>query len=219
VASLRGARLVTASETEQGRAWAESKIKSLTGGDPITARFMRQDNFTFRPTFKLLMAGNHRPVLGNVDEAARRRFNILPFTRQPVQRDLQLEEKLRSEWPGILRWIIGGALDWQPNGLLRPAAVLSETEAYFEAQDSFGHWLDEACVTDLGNPHRWETAADLYASWRKFAEAGGENAGTQKVFGDRLSTRGYLSCRPYVGRKRVRSWSGLSFAKREQGYD
>ncbi len=83
LAMLRGARLVSASETEQGRAWAESRIKQLTGGDPITARFMRQDFFTFTPTFKLLILGNHRPVLRNVDEAARRRFNIVPFTRKP----------------------------------------------------------------------------------------------------------------------------------------
>lgn len=80
LAMLRGARLVTAQETEEGRQWAESKIKSLTGGDPITARFMRQDFFTFTPAFKLLIAGNHKPGLRNVDEAMRRRFHLVPFT-------------------------------------------------------------------------------------------------------------------------------------------
>ncbi len=80
LAMLCGARLVTAAETEEGRAWAETRIKQLTGGDPISARFMRQDFFTFKPTFKLMVIGNHEPALRNVDDAARRRFNVVPFT-------------------------------------------------------------------------------------------------------------------------------------------
>ena len=107
---LRGARLVTAQETEEGRRWAESRIKAMTGGDPITARFMRQDFFTFEPTFKLLIAGNHQPGLRNVDEAIRRRFNMLPFAVKipPAERDKDLPEKLKAEWPGILAWAIEG---------------------------------------------------------------------------------------------------------------
>jgi len=127
LAMLRGARLVTASESEQGQAWAESRIKALTGGDPITARLMRQDNFTYLPKFKLLIAGNHKPQLVNVDDAAKRRFIILPFTHKPANPDPDLEEKLKAEWPSILRWMIAGALDWQQNGLMRPEAVISET--------------------------------------------------------------------------------------------
>ena len=84
LAMLHGARLVTASETEEGRSWAESRIKQLTGGDPITARYMREDFFTYRPQFKLTLLGNHKPALRHVDEAVRRRFNIVPFTRQPT---------------------------------------------------------------------------------------------------------------------------------------
>jgi putative DNA primase/helicase len=137
LAMLRGARLVTASETEEGRAWAESRIKQLTGGDPISARFMHQDFFTFRPTFKLTIIGNHRPLLRNVDEAARRRFNLVPFNRVPSQPDPLLEQKLKAEWPGILRWLIKGCLDWQENGLMRPKSVIQATEAYFEDQDLF----------------------------------------------------------------------------------
>jgi putative DNA primase/helicase len=80
VAGLQGARLVTAIETEDGRRWAESKVKTLTGGDRITARFMRQDFFEYTPQFKLVVAGNHKPGLRTVDESMRRRFNLLPFT-------------------------------------------------------------------------------------------------------------------------------------------
>jgi putative DNA primase/helicase len=80
LAGLRGARTVTAVETEQGRRWAESKIKTMTGGDPVSARFMRQDFFEFTPQFKLIIAGNHKPTLRSVDEAIKRRFNLIPFT-------------------------------------------------------------------------------------------------------------------------------------------
>jgi putative DNA primase/helicase len=111
LAMLRGARLVSVSETEEGRAWTESRIKQLTGGDPISARFMRQDFFEYRPQFKLLIIGNHKPSLRNVADAARRRFNLIPFIHKPETPDRQLEEKLKSEWPGILRWAINGALD------------------------------------------------------------------------------------------------------------
>jgi putative DNA primase/helicase len=103
LAMLCGARLVVASETQEGRAWDETRIKQLTGGDAITARFMRRDFFTFRPAFKLLILGNHQPVLHNVGQAERRRFCIVPFCHKPAKPDPRLEEKLRVEWPGILR--------------------------------------------------------------------------------------------------------------------
>ena len=135
IAMLRGARLASASETEKGRAWAEARVKQLTGGDSITARFMRQDNFTFKPMFKLLIIGNNMPRLRNVDDAMRRRFNIAPFVHKPEQPDKRLEEKLKGEWPGILRWAINGCLDWQKNGLMRPASVTAATGKYFADQD------------------------------------------------------------------------------------
>jgi putative DNA primase/helicase len=194
LAMLHGARLVTSSETTEGRAWDEAKVKQLTGGDPITARFMRQDNFTFRPAFKLTIVGNHRPVLRNIDDATRRRFNIVPFTRKPRDPDPLLEEKLKGEWPAILQWMIEGALDWQANGLVRPASVLAATEDYFAAQDVFAHWLDEACNFEPGNEHKWEAGSSLFASWRAFAERAGESTGTQKAFTDQMRRRG---CEPH----------------------
>jgi len=105
---------VTATETEEGRQWAESRIKSLTGGDRVSARFMRQDFFEFTPQFKLFIAGNHRPGLRSVDEAIRRRFHLVPFavTIPAEERDGELTEKLKAEWPGILAWIVAGCLKW-----------------------------------------------------------------------------------------------------------
>lgn len=190
LAMLRGARLVTAQETEEGRRWAESRIKAMTGGDPITARFMRQDFFTFNPTFKLLIAGNHRPGLRNVDEATGRRFNLIPFSVCiPAQdRDLKLPEKLKREWPGILAWMIKGCLQWQRSGLSAPAAVVAATSDYLEAEDAVGAWLVEKCKQDRT---LISGSCQLFASWRQWAAEAGEAAGTQKRFSQALISRGF----------------------------
>jgi putative DNA primase/helicase len=200
LAMLRGARLVTASETEEGRAWAEARIKQMTGGDRITARFMRQDFFTFTPQFKLTIVGNHRPVLQNVDDAARRRFNIVPFTRKPEQPDPQLEEKLRAEYPAILRWMIEGCLEWQSKGLTRPASVVAATDDYFGEQDLFGQWLQDGCEVESDNPYKAESSTILFQSWRAYAERAGEEAGSQRAFADNLKRRGFEHYRSYAGR-------------------
>ncbi|WP_375458338.1 phage/plasmid primase, P4 family [uncultured Enterovirga sp.] len=203
LAMLRGARLVTASETEEGRAWAEARIKQLTGGDLITARFMRQDNFTFLPTFKLTIVGNHQPALRNVDEAARRRFRIVPFVRKPAQPDATLEDRLRAERPAILRWIIAGCLDWQENGLITPASVVSATDDYFVEQDLFGQWLADSCELDPGNDHKWEQTAELFASWTAYAKAAGDAPGSTKSFAPAMRRHGIrksIENRPRLGR-------------------
>lgn len=188
-AMLVGARLVTASETEEGRAWAEAKIKNMTGGDPITARFMNKDFFTYQPQFKLIIVGNHLPQLQNVDEATRRRFNIIAFDYVPPQPDPELELKLEAEHGRILNWMIAGCLDWQSNGrLIRPAAVSRATEEYFEAQDLFGQWLAECCETGNG---LWELPMPLYQSWCAFTKANGEAPGTAKSFFSDLRKNGF----------------------------
>jgi putative DNA primase/helicase len=113
LAGLRGARFVTVAETEDGAHWAESKIKTFTGGDKIAARFMRGDYFEFRPEAKLVIAGNHKPSLRSVDEAIRRRLCLVPLcvTIPEAERDPRLSEKLRSEFSGILAWAVQGCLD------------------------------------------------------------------------------------------------------------
>ena len=131
----------------------------MTGGDRISARFMRQDFFEFTPQFKLMIVGNHKPVLRNVDEAARRRFLIVPFERKPEHPDRELEQKLLAEANGIMQWMIEGCLDWQANGLLKPASVLAATEEYFSDQDLFAHWLAEECICEPGNMDRSETSS------------------------------------------------------------
>ena len=187
LAMLHGARLVTASETAKDQAWSESRINQLTGEDMITANFMRQDHFSFRPRFKLTIIGNHKPKLGTVNDAARRRFNIVPFMNKPDAPDKDLIKKLRAEYPVILRWMIDGCLDWQKNGLIRPAIVTATTDQYFEEQDLVGRWIEEKCERGLGMK---ETASNLFASYKEFSIANGELPGTQTVFGSLLQQRG-----------------------------
>ncbi len=190
LARLRGARLVTASETEEGRAWAEARVKALTGGDRIAARFMRQDFFEYTPTFKLLIVGNYKPALRSVDDAARRRFNLLPFDFKPPAPDRELERTLLAEAPGILRWAIDGCLDWQAHGLMRPDVVKAATADYFEAQDMLGQFLEEQCDVDPRNTYKTERSADVYLRWSEFAKAASEPAGSRKAFAEKLKGRG-----------------------------
>jgi putative DNA primase/helicase len=190
LAGLRGARLVTAIETEERRRWAESKIKALTGGDRVTARFMRQDYFEFIPQFKLVIAGNHKPGLRGVDEAIRLRMHLVPFivTIPAEERDEQLPERLEAEWPAILGWMIRGCLEWQREGLAAPEAVLAATDAYLEAEDSLALWLGECCE---GETLGWESSTALWKSWKAWAETAGEYPGSQKRLSEILKDRGF----------------------------
>lgn len=194
LAALRGARLVTATEIEEGRWWAEAKIKALTGGDPVSARFMRQDFFEFSPQFKLIIAGNHKPRLRNINEAIRRRLYLIPFnfTVSPEIRDERLAEKLREEWPGVLAWAIEGAVEWAKTGLQPPEAVRAATEEYVSAEDAISQWIEERTVRGA----EYETLLNvLYVDWKSWADKTGEFAGSRRRFSQALKERGYKTGR------------------------
>ena len=205
LAKLRGARLVVAQETQGGRRWDETKIKALTGGDTITARFMRQDFFDFVPTFKLFICGNHKPRLTSVDEAMRRRLLLVPFTVQipPAERDPQLFEKLRAEWPAILRWCVNGCAAWRQVGLLPPPAVRDATEAYFASQDTLQQWLED-CTT-AGGQSAFTRTADLFASWKAWAEDHNIKAGSAQTLSEALADRGFARDRNTAGQRGFRN--------------
>ena len=205
LAGLRGARFVTAIETEQGRRLNESKVKAITGGDKISARFMHKDFFEFWPQFKPAIVGNHKPAIRNIDEAMRRRMHMIPFTVTiaPERRDPHLTEKLLAERDGILAWAVQGCLAWQHEGLKPPACVQAATEEYFEAEDALGRWIDERCVR-VANAK--SLTAELFSDWKQWAEMNGEFVGTQRRFSDLLLTRGLEKWRNSVG---VRGFQGI----------
>jgi putative DNA primase/helicase len=192
LARLRGARLVTATETESGRNWAEARIKMLTGGDVVTAHFMRQDDFEYLPQFKLFLSGNHKPGLRSVGEAMRRRVNMILFdiVIPKSERDPYLGEKLEAEGPGILQWMIDGCLDWQEQGGLNPPeAVTKATDDYFTAQDSFTVWIDECCERDV---NAWTATTPLFTSWKTWAERAGVRFGDIKSFSEQMEKAGFV---------------------------
>jgi len=189
VAALRGARFVTASESEDGRRLAESKIKALTGGDKITARFMRQNFFSFDQTFKIWFSTNHRPDIRGTDLAMWRRVRLIPFTESFEGRmDKQMPAKLRKEMPGILAWAVGGCLAWQRDGLNPPAAVTDATAEYKSDMDILGRFIDECCEID--RDEKVESAV-LYKAYRDWCERVGEYPKKQTAFGKSMTERGH----------------------------
>lgn len=206
LAKLRGGRLVIATEISHGKHWDEAKIKAITGGDTISARFMRQDFFDYKPQFKLLIAGNHKPSLRNVDEAMRRRIHLIPFTVTipPERRDPKLTEKLLQERDGILSWAVNGCLKWQEIGLKPPQCVLSATQEYFESQDAIKRWLEDEC--DI-SPSVSCSVGDLYESFKRWAENNGEFVISKKRLSEELDKRGFRRC--FVQHNK-RGFSGIS---------
>ena len=204
VAHLAGARLATATEIEEGRSWNETKIKSLTGGDKITARRMREDFWDFSPKFKLHISGNNQPNLKSVDEAIRRRLIMVPWNVvvPKEERDLQLKEKLKHEWPGILAWMIKGCLVWQEQGLDPPKAVIEATNEYLEEQDPMPEFIAEYFVK--GEKEKAEANA-VYPAWREFKEGRGEHPGRQNQFVEKMRRAGFSQDK----NEKVRFYKGL----------
>jgi putative DNA primase/helicase len=199
---LRNRRLAVASESEQGKRLAEAQVKQLTGGDVITARGMRENFSEWRPTHKLVLLSNHRPRLTGADNGIRRRLRLVPFevVIPEDKQDKALEEKLKAEAPGILRWLIEGCLEWQRRGLDAPSAISAATAEYFADEDVIAHFLAERCVLELGARVR---LTDLYAAYADWAKHAGHAPMSRRALSEALaqhdvhskkSTGGYFHC-------------------------
>ena len=188
LARLKSARLVTAQETKQGRRWDEQRIKQLTGGDRITARFLRQEFFTFTPQFTLFLVGNYKPEFMAVDDAIARRVHLMPFTRKPAEIDTRLTEKLKAEAAGIVAWLIEGCLAWQQSGLAPPAGVRAATAEYLLDQDAVGRWVVERC--EVGTSYL-QKSAELYQDYTEWCGEAGEAAHQKRKFTEELKRRGF----------------------------
>lgn len=190
IARLRGARMVATSETEDGRRFAETMIKQLTGQDTIAARFLFAEYFEFIPNFKIWLAANHKPVIRGDDFAIWRRIRLIPFavTIPPEEKDGKLPDKLRAEYPGILAWAVQGCLEWQRQGLNPPPEVLAATEEYKSEMDLIGKWIEECCITA---PHTTAKASALYGNYKRWVEDNGGFPLSSTKFGLKLGDRGY----------------------------
>lgn len=181
-AAMAGARLVTASETERGRDWAEGQIKELTGNEaPVSARHPHGRPFTYKPQFKLQFVGNHAPRLKGRSPAMQRRLRVIPLTYKPKLADRGLKDRLQDEWPAILRWIIDGCINWQSHGLGTATVIQQASDRYFEQQDAFGRWLAEACIID---PTLLTRPGQLLANYQVWCQTNGETALSASEFAE-----------------------------------
>lgn len=187
---LFGKRMAMLNEVEDGKRLAESLLKDATGGDKIRARRMREDFWQFNPTHKIIMAGNHRPVVRGTDHGFWRRVKAVPFTVKipDGEQDKYLGGKLRAEYPGILNWAIEGCRQWQRMGLAEPDEVKQATADYRGEMDVIGQFIDECCEQKFFCKAK---ASDLYQGYHRWAEAAGEHAVSQRKFGQTLTERGF----------------------------
>lgn len=213
VARLRGARLVSASETEDGDRLAESQVKQITGGDRIVARQLYQDPFEFGPTHKLWLSTNHKPTVHGTDDAIWRRLRLIPFeqTIPPKQRDKHLTEKLRRELPGILQWAVEGCLAWQRDGLGESEHVRRATADYRKESDVFGQFLEECCV--LG-PNESVPASVLFLEYEAWASAAKLRPMSKPAFGRKMRDRKFHQERR--GHSNVTTWVGVAVPGRTE---
>jgi P4 family phage/plasmid primase-like protien len=190
IAALKGTRLVAATESEEGARLAESLVKTLTGGEPVQARFLHQEFFEYIPTFKIFFTTNHKPVIRGADEGIWRRIRLVPFTiRIPDEKlDKDLPEKLRNEMPGILKWIVEGCLKWQREGLGIPQEVEEATNNYREEMDTMGNFLNEYCVI---HENTKAYGLELYRQYQYWCSETGEYEITKTKFNRKLEERGH----------------------------
>lgn len=176
IANMAGARFVLSSEIPENRKLNESLVKDLTGGDAITARKLFTNPFTFLPSHKLWIFGNHKPRISGTDEGIWRRIRVIPFNvtipkeqRRPMSDILQI---FRDEMPGILTWAINGCVLWQVNRFPLPNAVREATAEYRNEQDLVQQFLEEECEMKV----EFSTSKDdLYKAWRDWCDKAGEN--------------------------------------------
>ncbi|WP_327379402.1 phage/plasmid primase, P4 family [Streptomyces sp. NBC_01212] len=173
LASLRGARLVTASETTKYARLAEALVKQLTGGDPITCRFLNQNPFTYTPNFLLMVAGNFKPAILSQDEGVWRRVKLVPFdatfSYALGNKDTALPAKLRDEAEGILAWAVAGSVEWYAEGLGEPSSVATATQDYRESEDRLAEFLTACTVREDGARVAPMAIRRTYAEWAEDA--------------------------------------------------
>lgn len=198
IARLSDARFVSAVESEDGQRLSESLIKQLTGGEPITARFLRKEFFEFLPQFKIFFTTNHKPIVKGNDEGIWRRIKLIPFTYTipKSEVDTSLPEKLRAELPGILNWAVQGCLKWQQEGLGEPEEVKQATQGYKDEMDILGQFLSDCCVIKANVR---VSVKDLYEQYKDWCKETGEYETTQRKFNRRLEERGFIKKRSGKG--------------------
>ncbi len=206
LAALAGARVITAIEAEEGGRLSMQVIKSWTGGDPVTARFLFGENFTFRPQGKLWLAANNKPAIPERNYAAWRRVRLIPFiaTIPEAERVKEYEKTLYSELPGILNWVLEGLQEYSECGLDAPRAVLDATNEYRRENDSIEQFVFECC--EMGKLKVCKNT-ELYGAYKNFCEMSGLKALSQHKFSPELNVKEGISS---TRSKHGMTWTGIA---------
>jgi putative DNA primase/helicase len=212
VARLRGVRAAMMNETTQGARFDESKLKDLTGGDTLTARFLHQEFFDFRPTHRIVIRGNHKPAINGTDEGIWRRLRLVPFTVAipPDEQDRDLLRKLEAELPGILNWALQGCREWQADGLKPPPLIAEAVRQYREESDTLGRFLGECCEP---RPLGQVKSSALFKRYQEFCEQAGERWIPAKDFPAEMARRGFTHKRGTGG---IRLFHGIELGQSER---
>lgn len=215
IAELVGKRFVSATEARSGRRLDDAMTKRVTGGDPLRAHFMRQDNFTFLPTHKLWLAVNSLPRVDDASHAMWRRIRRVPFEVQidPAQRVNNLDQVLvAEEGPGILAWLVEGAAAWAAGGLATPFEVELATESYRVDEDHVAQFFEDRLVFDIGFTATSAALRTEYESWAADSAVGDRQLVSPKVMGERLGERGCRGTKVKACGKQSRGWRGVGLA-------
>jgi putative DNA primase/helicase len=196
IARLCGVRLVIASEVDAKHRLNEAQVKDLTGDDTLTARGLYEDYIQFKPTHKIWMYGNHKPVIIGTDDAIWKRPKLIPFTEKIPKAEQQADLReiaLLPELPGILAWAVTGCRAWQRDGLQEPPEVQAETQKYRNEMDLVSGFLDERCEIEAPSEVR---GSELHSAYLQYIEGDKEAHLSARKFYERLRERGFDS---YVG--------------------
>lgn len=191
IARLCGPRLATVSETSKGEEWDDALIKDITGGDKLTARFLRKEFFDFRPQAKLMIRGNNKPQVTDSSAGMWRRLQLIPFEVQipEEKQDKELRQKIiNRELSGVLMWALEGCLEWQRIGLAPPDSISDAVQEYRLQMDTIGSFLDECTVPDPTGTLS-VGATDIYEKYKKWADISGHRQLSQTAFGMELAER------------------------------
>lgn len=204
LARLKGARFVSAVEVGMGKKLDESLIKQLTGGDPVTSRFLYREFFEYHPEFKLIIAANHKPEIQGVDHGIWRRIHLIPFdvTIPAEEIDRDLPNKLRAELSGILTWAVQGCLEWQAQGLNVPDSIANATAAYRAEMDIIAEFLADRCEL---NATEKTTLGDLYDAYTEWANKACQDAVGKKIFGNLMRQKDFKQSKS----NGARYWQGI----------
>jgi putative DNA primase/helicase len=208
--SLVGARFVIADETQENRRLDEGIIKRITGGDMVSCRHMRQDFYEYLPSYKIFLASNHRPIIKGTDKGIWRRIQMIPFKNQiqDDQRDPYLKEKLKTEAPGILAWMVNGCLAWQNlKGLRPPREILEATEEYKGEQDVLGDFFNEYCIFE---PNCYVERDNLHRNYLEWCKKNEQTALSLGNFTRKIKSRGIEEQRTTdMNRKTIKNFIGI----------